>query len=226
MFNDFIALLYPNLCASCSNPLKKGEEVICTFCQYDLPQTNFYLEKDNPVAKKFWGRINIINGAAFYFFNKSTKIQHLLHQFKYNGKKEIGIKIGKMFGALLKESEFAMIDIIVPVPLHAAKEKKRGYNQSDFFAQGLSFSMGKPWSKNILKRIKPTESQTKKTKMERWKNVEEIFELKTPELIHGKHLLLVDDVITTGSTLEASAQSLIQGDNVKISVATIAIAQH
>lgn len=224
--NDFFALIFPNFCSGCGNTLSKGEEVICTFCQFNLPQTNFHLEKNNPVEKKFWGRVNITQAAAFYFFQKASKIQHLLHELKYKGKKEIGVKLGKMFGSHLKNSEFSSVDIIIPVPLHPSKERKRGYNQSDLLAQGLSETLNKPWSREIVRRVKATESQTKKTRMERWKNVEEIFEVKKPELLHDKHLLLVDDVITTGSTLEACGNALLQAKNSKLSIAVIAFAQH
>lgn len=224
--DDFLFLIFPDVCAGCGNPLNKGEEVICTFCEYHLPETNFHFQKDNPVYRKFWGRTNITQATAMYFFNKASKLQHLMHELKYKGKKEVGIRLGKILGQKIKETDFKEVDLIIPVPLHPSKERKRGYNQSDMFAQGLSEGLQKPWSRKILKRKKASESQTKKSRMERWKNVDEIFEVTDAKEISNKHLLLVDDVITTGATLESCANALLQIQNTKVSIATLATAQH
>lgn len=223
--SDFVALLYPNHCEACEQPLGKGEDILCLFCQYELPQTDYHKEKDNPVEKLFWGRVEIQRAAGLYFFHGKTKVQNLLHKIKYRDRKEIAHKLGRVYGDLLKESDFISdTSLIVPVPLHEKKKRKRGYNQSDFFAMGLSESLGIPWSDKILRRNIYTETQTGKTRFERWGNVGEVFELRSPEKIQNKHVLLVDDVITTGATLEACAHSLLQADGAKVSIATIAVA--
>lgn len=223
--SDFVALLYPNYCEACEQPLGKGEDTLCLFCQYELPQTHYHKEKDNPVEKLFWGRVEIQRAAGLYFFHGKTKVQRLLHKIKYRERKELAHKLGRMFGGFMKESEFANeLHLIVPVPLHERKKRIRGYNQSDYFAMGLSESLGIEWSDKILRRNIFTETQTGKTRFERWGNVDEVFELRKPEKIQGRNILLVDDVITTGATLEACAHALLQAEQTKVSIATIAVA--
>lgn len=225
--SDFISLFYPSVCASCGSDLMKGEEVICLNCLYHLPQTHFDAERNNPMEKHFWGRVNLIRATALYLFQKGNKVQHLVHQLKYNGRTEIGVKLGKILGRkLLDSNEFSAIDVIIPVPLHPAREQTRGYNQSDFFAKGISEEMQIPWSRKILYRSAFRQSQTRKSRFERWKNVENIFQLSDKAEINNKHILLVDDVMTTGSTIESCAKALQQAENVSVSVATIASAVH
>lgn len=226
MLSDFLSLFYPVICLSCGKTLYKGEEIICTYCHYHLPKTNFHLDKDNPVARHFWGKVTIHSAASYYFFNKGEKVQHLIHQLKYKERKEIGVFIGKQYGHDLKEAPlFNEVDVIIPVPLHAKKKRKRGYNQSELFATGLAESMKKKLDVKILYRAKASKTQTKKSRFERWENVNEIFALKNKEKLSGKHILLVDDVITTGSTLEACTQVLLQLPDVKVSIATMACTQ-
>ena len=223
MFNDFISLLFPNLCSSCGKPLYKGEKHICTYCIYHLPKTNFHIESDNSIYRMFWGRVNIENACSYYYFNKGNKVQNLIHQLKYKSKKEIGIKIGELYGnELIKADAYKNIDFIVPVPLHKSKEKKRGYNQSYMFAEGLSNSMKIQIENNIIIRNKASQTQTKKSRIERWDNVSDIFSVKDFKKLEGKHILIVDDVITTGATIEACAIELSKIPNIKISVASIA----
>lgn len=227
ILKDFVYLFFPNVCLGCGNGLAKEEGVICTFCEFNLPQTGFHLEENNIVEKHFWGRIKINHATAMYYFDKATRVQRLIHQLKYQGRKEVGNKLGVIYGNYLKESLFYKdVDMIIPVPLHRNKKHTRTYNQSDTFAEGLSKSMGIPWDGNILSRVKYTESQTRKTRLERWENVSTAFHLNDPEEIQDKHILLVDDVITTGATLEACAHVLFQARNVRVSIATIAVAQH
>ncbi len=226
IFNDFLSLFFPNVCLGCGNGLAKGENVICTFCDYHLPQTGYHLQEDNPVEKHFWGRVQIEHAASLYYFNKATKVQRLLHHLKYKGKREVGLKLGNIYGHHLKESPFyETIDIIIPVPLHFKRQRMRTFNQSELFAEGLSESMQVPWERNILKREVITETQTRKSRLERWQNVKAAFTLCDPEAINGKHILLVDDVITTGATLEACSHALLEAESVKVSIATIAVAQ-
>jgi ComF family protein len=227
MLNDFISLIFPQVCVSCGKSLYKNENSICTFCSYHLPKTNFHADNANPVAKIFWGRINISSAAAYYNFGKGGKVQHLIHQLKYRGQKNIGTAIGKFYGYDLRKSDsFRTVEMIVPVPLHPHKQKKRGYNQSEFFASGLAQSMNIGTDFTTLYRAFESETQTKKSRFNRWKNVETIFRLKNDHQLDGKHILLVDDVITTGATLEACAQTLLQIPNVKVSIATIAYANN
>jgi len=225
VLEDFISLIYPHICMSCGKSLFKKEICICTYCKYHLPKTNFHLEEDNPVSRMFWGKVNITAAASYYYFNKGSKVQKLIHNLKYSGQKEIGNTIGEFYGTELKESElFKNIDNIIPVPLHPRRQRKRGYNQSAFFAEGLAKGIEAVYDYELLYRSYDSQSQTRKSRFERWKNVEYIFKLKNPEDLEGKHILLVDDVITTGSTLEACAQTLLKVNGVKVSIATIACA--
>jgi ComF family protein len=227
MLNDFISLIFPQVCVSCGKSLYKNEHTICTYCIYHLPKTNYHLDNDNPIAKIFWGRINIYSAAAFYGFNKGGKVQHLIHQLKYKGRKEVGFTVGKLYGYELKECEsFRTVDTIIPVPLHVKKIKKRGYNQSESFAEGLASSMEVNTDFKTLFRANESETQTKKSRFSRWQNVESIFQLREINSLQGKHILLVDDVITTGATLEACAQTLLQIPDIKISIVTIAYASN
>ncbi|MDQ3048790.1 MAG: ComF family protein [Bacteroidota bacterium] len=227
MLNDFISLIFPQVCVSCGNSLFKHEFSICTYCAYHLPKTNFHLNNDNPVAKIFWGRINIHSAAAYYGFNKGGRVQHLIHQLKYKGQKEVGLTVGRLYGQDLKLSElFKTVETVIPVPLHARRQRKRGYNQSDYFANGLAQSMEVEADTKTLFRPFESETQTRKSRFSRWENVESVFQLKQQEKLEGKHILLVDDVITTGATLEACAQTLLKVPGVRISVATIAYASN
>lgn len=224
-FQDFISLIYPRICVICGNSLFQNEDIFCTPCQYHLPKTNFHLLKDNEVSRIFWGRVKIENAASYLFFTKGSKVQRLIHQFKYKGKKQIGIKIGKLYAYELRKSKlFDEIDYIIPVPLHVKKQKKRGYNQSEQFGIGLSVGMKVELKTDVLFRIKASETQTKKTRFNRWENVNEIFNIKNKKQLTGKHILLIDDVITTGATIEACAQVLHKIQDVKISVVSIGVA--
>ena len=223
--HDFISLFYPQLCASCGHALNKGEDVICTFCRHYLPKTYFHLERNNTIERHFWGRVNIERGASCYFFQKGSRVQHLIHQLKYKGRTEVGVSIGKIYGAdLLQSVDYNTIDVIVPVPLHKSKELKRTYNQVDLFCEGLSEVMGKPWSKRALERVTATETQTHKSRFERWENVGTVFRVANPSVLTGKHVLLADDVVTTGSTLEACAHAILAIPDTRVSLATIACA--
>jgi len=227
LLEDFLHLIYPRTCAACGNSLYRHEDLLCSHCLIHLPKTFYHKDESNPLFHLFWGKIPIEMISAFYFYNKGNKVQHLVHQLKYKNRPEIGIYMGKRYGQYLKTNEkFKTVDVIIPVPLHHSKLKKRGYNQAEKFAIGLSESMEIPYDVESFKRTTATETQTRKTKQERWENVKNKFEVVHPTQIAGKHVLLVDDVITTGSTLEACAHILLEQNNVKISFASIAAAHH
>jgi ComF family protein len=222
---DFFNLLFPDLCVVCGENLLKNEQHICFSCLYAIPKTNYHLLADNPIEKRFWGKIPIFRGTAFFFFQKGSPFQKLLHALKYKGNKEIGEVLGKYAAAdLLDSVDFASVDVIVPVPLHPKRYKKRGYNQSECIAKGLSTILGKPQDTTTLHRVRENTTQTKKSVYERFENTEGIFELLDKNTFSGKHILLVDDVLTTGSTLEACIQVLLLSEDIKISIFTLAAA--
>jgi len=224
-FDDFISLFYPRLCAGCSTSLVRGEDVLCLNCMADLPRTNYHYNQENPIFQIFMGRANITLATSFCRFDKGGRLQHILHELKYKGNCEAGHKMGLLFGYDLMQSElFRDIDAIIPVPLHIRKEKKRGYNQSTEICKGLSESMNKPLMTGNLIRIVHTATQTRKGRFERWENVSGIFKVSKPELLAGKHVLVVDDVITTGATLEACCEPLLKVPGVRVSIATVACA--
>lgn len=222
--NDFFDLFFPNLCVACNSHLVNQESLICTKCLYDLPKTKFHLDIENPVAKLFWGRTKIEYATAFFYFSKGSKYQDMMHKFKYHKQKEIGYVLGKYFASTIAESFFNEIDLVIPVPLHKSKLRKRGYNQSEWIGKGLAEVLNKPLDAKSLQRTVATETQTRKSRYERFQNVDKIFKIDKPEKVKGKHVLLVDDVVTTGSTLEACANAILAIDGTKVSIATLAVA--
>jgi ComF family protein len=224
-FGDFLNLLYPKICISCSNALVKQEEQLCLKCIIDLPRTNFHFVSSNPIEQLLWGRTQIEKATALFFYRKGSRFQPLLHQLKYKGNYQLGIELGKIMGAEVSQlNYYGEVDYIVPVPLHPKKEKKRGYNQSLMIANGLSEILNKPIVTNNLIRVHYNETQTKRGRFERWENVSDLFQITNLEEFENKHLLLVDDVITTGSTLEACTNALLKSSNVKVSIAALAFA--
>ncbi|MCD4832852.1 MAG: ComF family protein [Bacteroidales bacterium] len=222
--NDFFNLFFPDLCIVCNSHLVNQEELICTKCLYNLPKTNYHKEIDNPVSQLFWGRTKLEYATGFFTFSKGSKYQGMMHKFKYHGNKEIGYVLGKSFGNHLRNSVFNQIDIIIPVPLHKSKLKKRGYNQSEWIAKGLSETMQIPLDVKSFIRSVATETQTRKSRFERWKNVEKIFKVTNENALKGYHILLVDDVVTTGSTFEACANAILEIEDTKVSIAALAVA--
>lgn len=222
-FSDFFNLFFPRKCNHCGNNLDKTEKEVCKRCLFEIPKTKFHADPDNPVNKTFWGRVNVEFATSGYYFTKKSILQNLLHHIKYHNKKELAFELGKYLGTELSSVEnFNECDMIIPVPLHPVKKKKRGYNQSEWIANGLSEKLAIPVNNNILIRHINSKSQTKKNREERWENVRSAFSIKTPENNQPKHVLLVDDVITTGATIEACASLLIEYLNVKVSIASLA----
>ena len=225
-FHDFVGLFFPELCAACGKNLFKNEEVICTSCIFHLPYTHHHKDPDNRVARQLWGRFPFIQAGAFVYFRKGNKVQHLMHQLKYNNRPETGTRMGELYGAELKRSsEYILPDAIIPVPLHPQKKKKRLYNQSECIANGLAEALNIPVICNNLCRVENTETQTRKTRFARYENLKEAFLIRDPAALEHKHLLLVDDVITTGATLEACGTVLLELNSVRISIAALAFAE-
>jgi len=223
---DFVALLFPELCPACGESLIANEHIICTDCLYHLPQTNFHLQPDNIVARQFWGKIKLEGAYALYFFAKGGRIQNLMHHFKYRGMQKIGNLLGNMAGnQLVRSTVFKSVDIIVPVPLHKSRLKERGYNQSACFAEGLAQKLNAVVQTDNLVRLKATETQTHKSRFLRFENMQEVFTINDRESLKNKHVLLVDDVVTTGATLEACGIELLKIEGLKLSIATIAYAE-
>lgn len=223
MLSDFFSLFFPSTCVSCGELLTKGEEELCTRCNFILPKTNFHTFKDNPVEKIFIGRVPIEFASSCYLFQKGNHVQELIHQIKYKNRKEAAFTIGKQYAHDLKGlTILANVDYIIPVPLSKQREKERGFNQSEWFANGLAEILKIPIESQAIVRTNFSETQTRKSRMERVSNIDNQFEVLHQELIAGKNILLVDDVITTGNTLDAVANKLLGASAKKISILTMA----
>lgn len=222
---SLLHLFYPNVCNYCQRPLAQEETVLCLHCILILPRTQFHLYKENKATQIFIGRVPVETAVSFVYFTKDGMMQDLLHQFKYNGKKEIGTILGKLFAEDIKDCSWLKeIDVIVPVPLHKKKERLRGFNQATVFARSLGQALNIPLLENVLQRRKYTESQTNKSRKTRMINMEGVFEVMESGALIDKYILLVDDVLTTGATLESCALECKKVSGTKISIATIAIA--
>ena len=223
---DFVSLLFPELCVACRETLVAGEDLLCTDCRFNLPYTNFHQQPDNIVARQFWGKIRLEAAYALFYFTKGGKVQNLMHELKYNGQQQVGNLAGNIAGSQLIQNDiFKTVDYIIPVPLHKKRLRKRGYNQSACFAEGVAAKLDAAVEIDNLVRIRATETQTHKSRFARFQNMQEVFAVKAPERLKNKHILLVDDVVTTGSTLEACGTKLLEVEGLKLSIATIAYAE-
>jgi len=223
--SGLLHLFFPQLCAGCHRPLLREETLLCLGCNLELPRCGFHDQPDNAAAARLAGRIPFQHATSFAHFVTDGLLQHLLHRMKYQGQKSIGRQLGRLFAWDLEQTSWHKeIDLIIPVPLHPKKERQRGYNQSALIAGSMAAVWGIAQGEQLLRRVRFTESQTKKSREERIANVAGAFALPKPEKLRGKHILLLDDVLTTGATLEAAAQALLQVPDVKISIATIALA--
>ena len=223
--DSIIGLLYPSVCAACGTSLFKWEKLVCTRCRSLLPKTGYEIVEDNPLAQVFYGRVRLKAVTACFFFSKEGKVQHLIHELKYKGNSDAGVFLGQELGKSIKGVPlFQGIDYLIPVPLHPKRERERGYNQSMMIAQGIAEETGIPIGDGFLFRSVNTATQTHKSKDERWQNVKDIFEVRHAEQLEGKYVLLIDDVLTTGATLEACALKLSTISGITISCATAACA--
>ncbi|GAB2608148.1 ComF family protein [Emticicia sediminis] len=224
-FKHFLDIIYPRTCEACREALLGGENLICTNCMIDLPRTNSHIQRLDKVSNRFWGKIPVTDTITFMKFSKKGKVQKLLHELKYRNKPEVGKYLGKIYGVDLKAVGFEKkVDLIIGVPLHATKLIQRGYNQADCIAEGLSEALNVPYETSAVKRLTHTSTQTKKSRIERFQNVENIFEVVDNEKVRNKRIAIVDDVLTTGSTIESLGITLLNAEAKEIAVITIAAA--
>lgn len=223
IFKSTVHLFYPHICTGCGSDLLEETNLLCLRCIRDLPHTHFAGIANNPIEKYFWGRLNLTAAHSEFYFSKDSLIQHLIHQLKYKGDTKIGFYLGELLGeSLLQSNRFDYIDAIIPLPLFIDKEHTRGYNQATIICNGISSVLNVPVLINNIIRQRNTQTQTKKHRTERWENVDGSFTIANEKALLGKHLLLVDDVVTTGATLEACGNTILQIENVKLSIATLA----
>ena len=219
---SLLHLAFPHVCEGCGSDTLSADHYLCLHCLDALPTTNFFLHKDNPVEGLFWGRIPVEEGGAQFYYTKESMMQHLMQQFKYRGHKELGIYLGRLMGHALQASgRFHDVDALVPLPLHTSKERRRGYNQAALLCAGIAEVWKKPVVGNAVVRTEATESQTRKSRVERWQNMEGKFRIKDEQALSGRHVLLIDDVVTTGATLEACGQALKTAPQLRLSIATL-----
>jgi len=216
-------MLYPHHCEGCGTDVLEEDDILCAKCLHHLPVTNFCNAIDNPVEKTFYGRLNFSNATAAYYFTKDSLLQHLMIQLKYRNNKEAGFYLGKQLGYQLQQAErFNTVDVLVPLPLNPKKEIKRGYNQAMVICEGIAAVWQKPILKGVVIRTQFTETQTQQDRIHRWQNMQHVFAVANENAIIGKHVLLVDDVITTGATLEACGAAILKVAETKLSIASVA----
>ncbi len=224
MLKNLTNLFFPKLCTNCKKLLLNNEKLLCIVCLQDLPFTNYHLYSKNKVAEKFYGILPIEFACSMLFFTQDGVSQRLIHQLKYKSKQEIGIFLGNLYAYDLKKvNYFKDVTSVIPVPLHKKKLKERGYNQVESFAMAISKEINIAYNDKLLYRTRYSKTQTIKNKENRSINTKELFDINTNTLVEKHpHFLLVDDVITTGATLESCVKALLKIDNAKVSLVTIA----
>lgn len=219
---SILHLAFPHVCCGCGSDLLPRQNSLCLHCLERLSPTRFHFFPANPIEKIFWGRLPVTCATAHYYFTQGGLIQKLMHQFKYHGNQDLGFFLGQLVGSQLAESNrFLQVDRLLPLPLFPSKEKKRGFNQAAVLCEGIGSVLLKPVLKNVVVRKTATESQTRKSRVDRWQNMEGRFLLLDPDSIAGKHVLLVDDVVTTGATLEACGTAILEAGDTRLSIATL-----
>lgn len=220
---DFLHLFYPHHCEGCGTDVLYDQQFLCARCLSRLPVTGFFGVRNNPVEKIFYGRVGLQAAGAAYYFTKQSLLQHILVQLKYKGNREAGFFLGRKMGYILQTCEaFADVDALLPLPLHAKKEFTRGYNQAAVICEGIASVWRKPVWNTAIERASFTETQTRQNRISRWQNMEQVFAVTDMKLLEGKHLLLIDDVVTTGATLEACGQAILSAPGTRLSIATVA----
>lgn len=225
ILTDFVSLIYPRICVGCQEVLLKHEETLCTHCHVQLPHTHFENQNNNPVQKLFWYKLQLTHASSAYFFSKKSRIQHIIHAFKYHNQPQVATYMGKLMGQkLMSIHESQPFDYVIPVPLHPLKRRLRGYNQAEKLADGIAEILKVPVSTKHIIRQTANKTQTNKGLYDRWINVSSIFSVKQTGELENKHVLLVDDVITSGATIEASAQPLTNIPGIQVSIVSLALA--
>lgn len=225
MINYLVNLFFPKVCAGCKSYIATNESVICTVCRHELPLTNHHLNRENEAFKKFYGRIPVEHVSALLYFHKKGMVQEMIHNLKYKGHEEIGTLLGEWYASDLKESStLNNVDVIIPVPLHKKRLKERGYNQVMNFGLALSENFKIPLNDSILIRKVYSKTQSKKNLLGRTEGIETVFDVAYTEEDANKHYLLIDDVLTTGATLEACSKALLKIPGAKISIVCMAMA--
>jgi ComF family protein len=225
LFRSFLSILFPVTCAACGKPLVKGEKTLCMNCILALPQTNYYKQHDNKISKLFWGRVHVFEAFSIYHFEKSGYIQTLLHALKYRSREDVGTWFGQQAARVINKCpNLSSVEVVVPVPLHRSRRRQRGYNQSEVIAKAIVSQTNMVLDTKSLKRIAANKTQTKKGKYDRWKNVSTIFRLEPNHKLENKHILLIDDVITTGATAESCLAELWKANPASVSYLAIASA--
>jgi ComF family protein len=224
-FKHLLDIIYPRTCEACGQSLLGGENLICIKCIVELPRTNSHIQEIESISNRFWGKVEVEKTITYLRFSKKSKVQKLLHALKYKNKSELGVLLGKLYGTELKQISIEEnIDVLIAVPLHPTKYLQRGYNQADSIAEGLSIVLNIKHETEAVKRVIHTNTQTKKSRYERFQNVENIFEIVDTEKIKDKRIAIIDDVLTTGSTIESLSICLLNAGCKSISVITIAAA--
>lgn len=221
--SDTIHLFYPHTCIGCGSDVIEGEEIICAKCFSQLPATGYFSHANNPVERIFVGRIPIEEGGSAFYFTKKSLLQNIMHEIKYRGNTEAGLFMGKQTGIALQQSgRFTDIDVVIPMPLSNRRQQQRGYNQAALLAQGIASVIKKPIETGVVVRRINTDTQTGKNRNHRWQTMQHVFAISNSETIAGKHVLLVDDIVTTGATLEACGEIILSVPHTKLSIATVA----
>ncbi|MDR0768594.1 MAG: ComF family protein [Dysgonamonadaceae bacterium] len=224
LIQTFISLFYPKLCVLCGDPLVEGENYFCLECFLKLPKTNYHLNVENPATARFAGKIPLVKAASYLYYNKGGISQTLIAEIKYKDNRDLGEWMGAFVAKeWLPSGFFSGIDCLIPVPLHPSKERQRGFNQAEAIAAGISRITNIPVDTENVFRTRANVSQTKKDSFERWKNTVGLFDVKNPDAFKDKHILIVDDVLTTGSTIESVAQSILKANGVQINFLSLAI---
>ena len=220
---DFLHLFFPHNCLGCGTDVLNNEDALCAYCLTQLPETGFLATPGNAVEKIFYGRLPVQHAGSAFYFNKDSLLQHLIIQLKYRANKTAGMYLGKILGNIICNAKrFDDIDIIVPLPLNEKKLFKRGYNQTLLLAKGIAEVWQKPVVENAVERIQFTETQTHKNRITRWQTMEGVFKLVNESALKNKHVLLIDDIVTTGATLESCGNAILQAENIQLSICTLA----
>ncbi len=225
MLRDLVYLFYPIYCAACDSPLHSNERLLCTSCRHELPLGNFHYVNAKKIEKVFYGRVKIENATALFVFRKDSLVQNMIHNLKYRGREEIGEELGRWLGSeICQLAEYQKIEVVVPVPLHPRRFRERGYNQVEKFGIEIAKKLEANYINTVLKKKSHTTKQSKHRRINRWVNTAETYDISNQSLLVGKHILLVDDIITTGATIEACVRELLKIEGVTISVAAMAMA--